>query len=125
MIRVSAREFDRAVEAALAEIPPAFAPYMDNVVIEVRERPTADLLEGDETVDDLLGLYLGVPVEEKMAEDFELAALPDRVLIFRANLCAMCESYDELVEEIRVTVLHEIGHHFGMDEDQLADLGYD
>ncbi|MFN0135736.1 MAG: metallopeptidase family protein [Phycisphaerae bacterium] len=50
--------------------------------------------------------------------------MPDRIFIFRDNLCAMCESYAELVEEIRITVLHEIGHHFGMDEDDLDDVGY-
>jgi len=51
--------------------------------------------------------------------------LPDRIEIFRGNLCEMCESWDELIDEIRITVLHEIGHHFGLDEDRLAELGYE
>ena len=63
------------------------------------------------------------PLEEK-GPGSDASALPDRVLIFRDNLCLMCESRAELIDEIRITVLHEIGHHFGLDEDHLADLGY-
>ena len=124
MIHVSDAEFDRAVQEALDEIPEEFRPYLDNVVIEVRLRPDAALLEEYQETDDLLGLYVGVPLEDK-GPGHSGPPLPDRVLIFRDNLCAMCATVDELVDEIRVTVLHEIGHHFGLDEDRLAELGYD
>jgi predicted Zn-dependent protease with MMP-like domain len=124
MIHLSEREFDRAVQDALAEIPAEFTPYLENVIIEVRDRPDAALMRAEDVPDDLLGLYVGVPLEDK-GPDLAPIPLPDRVLIFRDNLCEMCASVDELIEEIRITVLHEIGHHFGLDEDRLADLGYD
>jgi predicted Zn-dependent protease with MMP-like domain len=124
MIHVSDAEFDRAVKAALDELPDEFRPYLENVVVEVRARPDAALLEAYDETDDLLGLYVGVPLEEKGPERAG-APLPDRVAVFRDNLCALCETYEELIEEIRITVLHEIGHHFGLDEDRLAELGYE
>lgn len=124
MIRISNAEFDRAVERGLADVPDEFRSYLDNVVIEVRGRPDAKLMRDEDVPDDLLGLYLGVPLEEQGAEHYG-PRLPDRILIFRDNLCEMCETKEELIEEIRITVLHEIGHHFGLDEDRLTELGYD
>lgn len=124
MIHVSEGDFDRAVEAALNSIPDDFCKLLDNVIIEVRSRPDDALLEEFEETDDLLGLYIGVPLEERGPEQVG-ATLPDRILVFRDNLCAMCDTRGELIDEIRITVLHEIGHHFGMDEDRLAELGYD
>ncbi len=124
MISVSEADFDRAVQAALDEIPDEFREYLENVLIEIRPRPDATLCREHDVPDDLLGLYVGVPLEEK-GPDLAPSPLPDRILIFRDNLCAMCESVDELIDEIRVTVLHEVGHHFGLDEDQLEELGYD
>ena len=76
----------------------------------------------DDLPEDLLGLYIGASIENAAAGDGPL--LPDRVLIFRRNLCEMCESREELADEIRITVLHEIGHHFGLDEEALDELGY-
>ena len=124
MIHVTDPEFDQAVQAALDEIPAEFRPYLENVMVEVRPRPDAALLKEYEETDDLLGLYVGVPLEDKGPERTG-SPLPDRILIFRDNLCALCETPRELIEEIRITVLHEIGHHFGLDEDRLAELGYD
>lgn len=124
MISVSNAAFDRAVQAALDAIPDEFRPYLENVVVEVRGRPDRALMQQYDVPEDLLGLYVGVPLEEKGPEGGH-AALPDRILIFRDNLCEMCESYEELIDEIRITVLHEVGHHFGLDEDRLAELGYD
>ncbi|MBU0638548.1 MAG: metallopeptidase family protein [Planctomycetes bacterium] len=123
MITVSDAEFDRAVEEALAAVPGEFRPYLDNIVIEVRARPSADLLDEYDVPDDILGLYVGVPLEDQSVQ--HSGQLPDRILVFRAALCEMCATWDELVEEIRITVLHEIGHHFGLDEDRLERLGYD
>jgi predicted Zn-dependent protease with MMP-like domain len=124
MIHVSDAEFDWAVHEALDAVPAEFRPYLDNVMVEVRSRPDGALLEEYEETDDLLGLYVGVPLEDK-GPGHTASPMPDRILIFRDNLCATCETREELVDEIRVTVLHEIGHHFGMDEDRLAELGYD
>ncbi len=124
MISPSNADFDRAVEQALADVPAEFRRFLDNVAIEVRGRPDAALMREHEIPDDVLGIYIGVPLEEKGAE-LGGVPLPDRILIFRDNLCEMCESWEELVDEIRITVLHEIGHHFGLEEDRLEELGYE
>lgn len=124
MIHASHADFDRAVEQALTEVPDEFQPYLENVVIEVRGRPDRALMREHDIPDDVLGFYVGVPLEDKGIDALPLP-LPDRILIFRDNLCEMCESWDELVDEIRITVLHEIGHHFGLDEDRLEELGYE
>ena len=124
MIPCSPAEFDRAVESALAAVPAEFRPHLENVMIEVRGRPDRKLMRDEDVPDDILGLYVGVPLEDKAA-DITPTPLPDRILIFRDNLCEMCESREELIDEIRITILHEIGHHFGLDEDRLEELGYD
>jgi predicted Zn-dependent protease with MMP-like domain len=124
MIAISDAEFDSAVQQAVATIPDEFQSYLENVVIEVRPRPDARLMREHDVPDDLLGLYVGVPLEDKGADSASLP-LPDRILIFRDNLREMCETRAELIDEIRVTILHEVGHHFGLDEDQLERLGFD
>lgn len=123
MITISNEEFDRAVQAAVDSIPDEFRGYLENVMIEVLPRPTRQIMSAYDVPDDVLGLYAGVPIDEIGAG--HVAPLPDRIFIFRDNLCAMCDSRDELIEEIRITVLHEIGHHFGLDEKDLEELGYD
>lgn len=123
MIHISDADFDRAVEEALAEIPDDLQPYLENVVIEVRDRPDAAFRHAHRVPRNLLGLYVGVPLEHK-GPDRAPIPMPDRIFIFRDNLCRRGRRRDELVDEIRLTVLHEIGHHFGLDEDRLAELGY-
>lgn len=122
MIRISNAEFDRAVESALDSVPDEFRPYLENVIIEVRDAPDAAFQREYEVPDDTLGFYVGSPLSER---GDHLPELPDRILIFRGNLCEMCDSRRELIDEIRITVLHEIGHHFGLDEERLEELGYD
>lgn len=124
MISISDDDFDHAVQAAVDSIPDEFRPHLENVIIEVRDRPDAALLAEHEVPEDLLGLYVGVPLEDK-GIDLGGSNMPDLVLIFRDNLCDMCDTRDELIHEIRVTVLHEIGHHFGLDEERLTELGYE
>lgn len=124
MIRISDAEFEQVVERAIDSIPPALRKHLDNVMIEIRTRPDRKLMQDFDVPDDILGLYIGCPLDER-GIDSATVPLPDRVLIFRDNLCEMCESRAELIEEIRITVLHEIGHHFGLDEDRLEELGYD
>ncbi len=123
MIHTTKSEFDRAVELAVSEVPEEFQQYLENVVIEVRDRPDHQLLNEHDIPPDTLGLYVGIPLGEKGPE-LAPTPMPDRILIFRDNLCSMCDDFDELIDEIRVTVLHEIGHHFGLDEDRLSELGY-
>ena len=123
MIRISDDEFDRIVEQALADIPEAFDEYLENVLIEVQPRPDAKLLKDRDLPRGLLGLYIGRPLEFQGPESIH-TTLPDRILIFRENICRACRTRAQLLAQIRITVLHEIGHHFGLDEDRLEELGY-
>ncbi len=113
---MSPEEFDALVEQALDEIPDELASLVQNVVVLVEEEPPED------EPDDLLGLYDGVALTER--DSSVIPGLPDRIFIFRGPLLDLCEDRDELVEEIRITVVHEVAHHFGIDDDRLHDLGY-
>ena len=123
MIRISSDEFDQVVEDALDDLPEEFEPYLENVLIEVRPRPDATLLKNRAVPPNLLGLYIGRPLEIQGPDTIH-TTLPDRILIFRENICRVCRTHQQLRRQIRITVLHEIGHHFGLDEDQLRELGY-
>lgn len=108
--------FDALVDRALDGIPDELARLVHNVVVLVEEEPP----EGEP--DDLLGLYDGVALTER--DSSTLMDLPDRIFVFRGPLLDMCESEEELVEEVRITVVHEVAHHFGIDDARLHDLGY-
>lgn len=106
-------EFEQLVADALDRIPEELARLVDNVVIVVDDRhPT----------DDLLGLYHGVPLTER--EDYGGLVMPDQITIYREPICEMCSTRDEIVEEVRVTVTHELAHHFGIDDEELHRLGW-
>jgi predicted Zn-dependent protease with MMP-like domain len=106
--------FDDHVKAALDSLPPRIAAALDNVAVVVEDEHPDD--------PDLFGLYEGIPLPERgdMA-----GALPDRITIFRLPLEDEFVDPQELEREIRITVLHELGHYFGLDEDRLAELGYE
>ena len=106
--------FDDHVRAALDELPPHIAAALENVAVVVEDENPED--------PDLLGLYHGVPLPERgdMA-----GALPDKISLDRLPLEESFPDPDELRDEIRVTVLHELAHYFGLDEARIADLGYD
>lgn len=106
-------QFDVLVDDGLDLVPQALLDMLDNVVILVEDQ------HPDEP--DLLGLYEGIPLTER---EFYAGALPDRISIYRLPLCAMCETHEELVEEVAVTVVHEIAHHFGIDDDRLHEWGW-
>jgi predicted Zn-dependent protease with MMP-like domain len=109
-------EFDALVDRALDGIPDELARLVRNVVVLVEDEPP----EGEP--DDLLGLYDGVALTER---DSTLSGqLPDRIFIFRGPLLDFVESEEELVEEVRITVVHEVAHHFGLDDARLHDLGW-
>jgi predicted Zn-dependent protease with MMP-like domain len=117
-------KFGELVEAALAELPPEFARFLEEVPIEVCEKPTREQLAAGGVARGglLLGLYRGRPRTVRSVEDS--GSLPDVIYIFQAPIEAVCNSEEQLVRQVRLTVLHEIGHHFGMDEDDLERLGY-
>jgi len=113
--------FDELVAGALDDLPPGLAVYMDNVVVLTADR-------GDPP--DLLGLYDGLPLTERDAygmagggQDGGLV-LPDRIHLYRLALCELCADLDELRREVAVTVVHEVAHHFGIDDDFLDGTPY-
>jgi predicted Zn-dependent protease with MMP-like domain len=107
--------FEDLVNQALDDIPEELAQLISNVVVLVEDDPPPD----DPT---LLGLYDGVALTDRFG-DYGME-LPDRIFVFRNPLLEMCETGEELVDEVRITVVHEIAHHFGIDDDRLHDLGY-
>lgn len=121
---VSKAQFGRLVEEALAELPDEFAKFIEEVPIEVRDNPTPAQLRrvGVKRGRLLLGLYQGRPRTVRNVEDS--GALPDVIYIFQNPIESVCDDESQLIQQVRTTVLHEIGHHFGMDEDDLEDLGY-
>lgn len=120
-MQISPAAFDRLVHRAIAGLPEHFRKWLENVVIAVQDEPSAELLEELEA-DELLGVYLGVPLTERHPDD--LYQLPDQILLFRGPLVRACETLEELEEEVRVTVVHEVAHFFGLDEDEIEAAGY-
>ncbi len=112
---LSMTEFEEAVGDALDLVPVELMDQLDNVVFLVEEEPPPEDPE-------LLGVYDGVPLTER---DLSWGGtLPDRITIFRGPLVRMCEDREHLLEEIAVTVVHEIAHHFGIDDEALHELGW-
>ncbi len=108
--------FGELVSDALDTVPPELAALMDNVAVFVEAEPPAD-------DPDLLGIYEGTPLTER---DWSYGGvLPDRIVVFRGPTLRMCETEDEVIDEVHITVVHEIAHHFGIDDDRLHELGYD
>lgn len=124
-MRMSRKRFESLVVRALDGIPEPVQARMDNVDIVVEAWPSAEQLEtaGVDPEDVLFGLYEGTPLIARGVTSDPL--LPDKITIFQGPLEEACETDDEIAEEVRKTVMHEIAHHFGIDEDRLADLGYD
>lgn len=124
-MRISEEHFAKLVEKALQEIPPGFRPYLEDIAIDIEPMPSKRDLEetGIEDPGELMGMYHGTPLTERSVESD--LRLPDRISIYQRNIEAACETADEIIEEIHTTVLHEIGHHFGLDEDDLFEVGFD
>ncbi|WP_022924771.1 metallopeptidase family protein [Serinicoccus marinus] len=110
---MSAQEFEEAVGDSLDLVPVALMNRLDNVVFLVEDEPPPE-------DPDLLGVYDGIPLTER---DHGVQ-LPDRIVIYRGPLLRMCEDREDLLDEIAVTVVHEIAHHFGIDDARLHDLGW-
>lgn len=105
--------FEDLVAAALDELPEPLAARMDNVAVCIDE------VHGSE---DLLGLYEGIPLTER--DEYGMMELPDTITVYRDPICAVCGDEDEVVEQVRITVVHEVAHHFGIDDDALDELGW-
>ena len=115
--------FRRLVQAAIAAIPMEFAEQMDNVDILVRTRPTGEEREdaGIGRHQRLLGLYVGHPLTSRGS--YYGNTLPDRIMIYQEAIESVCRTDDEVVAQVRTTVLHEVAHHFGIDDERLHDIG--
>ncbi len=116
MFTMSDEDFEAAVEDALDAVPEELLDLVDNVVILIEDEP-----EGDDP--DLLGLYDGIALTERGDSGF--GELPDRIFIYKNPTLRMCEDADHVREEVAVTVVHEIAHHFGIDDERLHALGWD
>ena len=122
-VTLARSEFDRAIEEALGSLPPEFRGRLSNLTIQVEEVPSVDLLSTlDEPSPDILGLFVGTPLTQRSAGD--TPRLPEAIYLFKRNLERACDDRGELVEEIRVTLLHEIGHYLGMEETDLDEAGF-
>ncbi|MCK9929189.1 metallopeptidase family protein [Frankia sp. Mgl5] len=112
VVTVSPERFEELVVAALDSLPPELGRRMRNVAVLVE----------DDSADGLLGLYEGIPLTER--GDWYSGVLPDRITIYRNPICAMSATEADVVREVRITVVHEIAHHFGIGDDRLDELGW-
>ncbi len=116
VISVSPAQFEELVAHALERVPLELARLVDNVVFVIEaEAPPDD--------PDLLGLYEGIALTER--DSRYAGALPDRISIYREPILRICDTFDDVIDEVIITVVHEIAHHFGIDDDRLHELGYD
>lgn len=113
VVEVDAERFDDLVAEALDTIPAELARLMDNVAVVVRDHPP---------LDGLLGLYEGIPLTER--ENYGGMIMPDRIYVYRLPICEISADEAEVRHQVRVTVIHEVGHHFGIDDDRLDELGW-
>ncbi len=123
-MRISHKEFEEAVEKALAMVPEIFRAQLTNMTITVEDRPSEDLRQEMDMAPDetLFGIFAGIPLPERSITEPPL--YPDVIVIFREPLMVACRSITELEEEIAITVVHELAHYMGMSEERLEELGY-
>ena len=113
MIEVEPERFEEMVVTALDGLPEELGQLMSNVVVTVEHRPGPD---------GLLGLYEGVPLTSRTTQ--YAGVLPDHITIYRLAIGAICQTVDEVADQVRRTVVHEVAHHFGIDDERLDELGW-
>lgn len=115
MIELSEDRFAELVEDAFASVPAELAALLDNVVL---------FIENDAPPHDphLLGLYDGIPLTER--DGMYAGVMPDRIFVYRNPTLEICDTEDDVIKEVGITVVHEIAHHFGIEDDRLHELGY-
>jgi predicted Zn-dependent protease with MMP-like domain len=118
------KAFESLLADAIDELPEEFRAKLQNLAIIVEDYPSRELLEGMEVPqgDTLFGLYEGTPLPQR--DVFNDPLYPDRILIFQRAIEDECDSPEEIKEELKITLIHEIAHFFGMDDDYLEDIGY-
>ncbi len=113
MMVVSEERFEALVGRAIDAIPEPLLNLIDNVVF---------LVEDEGEAEGILGLYDGIPLTER--DVYGMGELPDRIFIYRHAICAICETDEQVIDEVVTTVVHEVAHHFGLDDDRLDELGW-
>jgi predicted Zn-dependent protease with MMP-like domain len=123
-IQVSREDFAELVEQAIKELPEQFASHLEEMSLEILDRPSPQMLQSARVKPGnlLLGLYVGRAITHRSVQDS--GVMPDVIYIFQEPIQTICHDAAGLVRQVRLTVLHEIGHHFGLDEDDLERLGY-
>lgn len=120
MLKISHERFEQLAGEALDELPAHFAEMLDNIFVEVEETPSVDDLASVEMepheADELLGLYQGTPLGER---GWEYTELPDRVVLYRRSILLICETEADVRQEVRDTLIHELGHHFGLSDEEM------
>ena len=116
-------KFEKLVEQAIQQLPAEFREKLENVVVIVEDSPSGEVLDRMEITgsDTLFGLYEGTPLTER---GFDTPLHPDRIWIFQGPIEEECETEEEIREEIKTTIVHEVAHFFGLDDDYLEELGY-
>lgn len=114
-VEVTPEDFEALVDRALSSIPDELFDLVENCIVVVEDR--------NEEEPDLLGLYEGIPITER--DSMYSGVLPDRIFVYRLPTLEMCSTLEEVVDEVHVTVVHEIAHYFGIDDDRLHELGYE
>lgn len=115
MLQLDTAEFERLVVDELDLLPDDMVDGLENVIFVVEDRPENGTL-------DTLGLYDGVALTER--DQYGFGEMPDRIILYREALLAACETLDELHDEVHITLVHEIGHFYGIDDDRLHELGW-
>jgi predicted Zn-dependent protease with MMP-like domain len=123
-MRLTRSKFQHLVSQAMSELPVEVLNAMENVVVVIRDLPSKRQLEAGKPEDlySILGLYEGIPRPDR--DGYNLA-LPDRITIFQRPLEVVCISQDELLNEVKATIIHEIGHHLGWSDDDLRQINAD
>jgi predicted Zn-dependent protease with MMP-like domain len=116
-VSMSEEQFEWCVAQALDLLPDPVAEQISNVAVIVQDRP------GPDQPADLLGYYDGIPVTQRFGYG-GIGALPDRILIFREPILAICDEPGDVVDEVVITVVHEVAHYFGIEEDRIHQLGW-
>ena len=122
---MSDEAFEAVVDEAIQSIPEGFQGYLRDLAVDIEDEPDEETCEEMELDDPrgLLGLYRGTPLTERSVD--AMFRYPERIVIYKNNIERLCRTPRQMVAQIRKTVLHEVGHHFGLSEQHLRDLGYD
>lgn len=123
-MKLTLEQFEALVEEALERIPPSFEEYLEGLTVDIEPEPDAETCRRMKlrSKRELLGLYHGRPLTERSVT--EAVRWPDSITIYQRNIERICRTKRDIRKQVIKTVLHEVGHHFGLDEDDLRQLGY-